>query len=148
MKQITHPGMIILIGFGIMLLFMSYLVYQTTQHPVSMVSAHYYEDEIAYQKQIDARARLQGYQEKIVYLIQSDKIILTVPEKMNNQIDKIQIKLHHVSSPNKDIALESIVNEEGVYQFSMERNIKGDFRMNVFLTGTRVSLEDQQNITL
>ena len=55
-SKLTHSGNVIMAGFGIMLLLMSFLVYKCIVQRTDMVSADYYEKELHFQENIDAKA--------------------------------------------------------------------------------------------
>ena len=45
-NKLTHSGNVIMAGFGIMLLLMSFLVYKCIMQRTDMVSADYYETQV------------------------------------------------------------------------------------------------------
>jgi hypothetical protein len=54
LKKLTHSGNLIIAGFFLMLLFMSFLVYKCMLQRTDMVSANYYEKELNFQDNIEA----------------------------------------------------------------------------------------------
>ncbi|WP_167290522.1 FixH family protein [Paraflavitalea devenefica] len=70
---------LVFIGFGAM---MSFMVYRCMKVPVNLVSKEYYRDEIAYQEEIDSRAKTNALSGKVILLESKEAIGLTLPAEM------------------------------------------------------------------
>lgn len=120
MKKFTHSGNIIMVGFGIMVLFMSWLVYQCTQNPSVMVSNAYYEDELKYQDVIDASANTVEFKDSIFLDRSNGQITIRIPAALNKQLKSASIVIYNKSDDKKDRSQALEINDEGYYPISTQ----------------------------
>ena len=115
MKQLLHAGNVVLIGFGCMVLFMGYRVFQCIQNPFVLVSDNYYQEEMAYQGQIDARTNTVLYNDSIQCMQEGQHITLILPASLNTVMDSAHIKVYNQSDSKKD------------KEITLERNASGEY---------------------
>lgn len=101
MKKIfLHGGNIVLVGFGCMVIFMSYLVYQCTQHPSSMISDHYYEKEMLYQQTINASGNAASYHFSAT--AKKDTLYVGIPQELAANLSSGSAYLYCASESAQD----------------------------------------------
>jgi len=99
-KIFFHGGNVVLAGFGCMVIFMSYLVYQCTQHPSSMISDHYYEKELLYQQTIDATGNAARYHFKAS--VYGDSLHVGIPQELAANLSGGTVYLYCASESAQD----------------------------------------------
>lgn len=148
MKKAIHPGTVVLIGFGVMILFMIYLVYRCNQNPVVMVSKNYYDQEIVYQEQIDARNNMTSTGQKVRVERLGDQFSFQVPEQINNELTTMDISFHHTADEKLDIQYHPSQQADGNYLLPIDKKMRGDYRVEVKMKGRDKNYEEQLEIKL
>jgi len=131
MKKLLHPGNIVLYGFGVMVLFMCYLVYQCTQHPSIMVSDNYYEQELKYQDVIDARSNTVAFTDSLTLNKQEGEVILHIPNSINKELTTASLQLYNRSDDKKDRNIPLKKNNEGIYSIDTKDWGKGNYQLKL-----------------
>ena len=138
MKKISHPGNIILVGFGGMVLFMCYLVYQCTQNPSVMVSNNYYEQELKFQDLIDAKTNTLPFTDSLIMNKESHQITFQIPLSINKEITKASVQLYNRADDKKDRTINLAKNEQGIYALNTIDWGKGNYELKLSIqTGTK-----------
>ncbi len=138
MKKISHPGNIILMGFGGMVLFMCYLVYQCTQNPSVMVSNNYYEQELKFQDLIDAKTNTLPFTDSLIMNKESHQITFQIPLSINKEITKASVQLYNRADDKKDRTINLAKNEQGIYALNTIDWGKGNYELKLSIqTGTK-----------
>ena len=131
MKKIMHPGNLILVGFGGMVLFMCYLVYQCTQNPSVMVSQHYYEQELVYQDLINAKTNTLPYSDSLLMNRQQNTITFQIPLSINKEITKATVLLYNRADDKKDITILLEKNNDGLYAINTSDWGQGNYELKL-----------------
>ncbi|QCX53232.1 FixH family protein [Elizabethkingia sp. JS20170427COW] len=96
------------IGFILFLIFIYSRGYQNAE----MVSDNYYEEEINFQKVIDAKNAAQKLKEKPVYTQDKRGITIQFPKEFNNQNSKFKFYLYRTDDANLDIRKEVSLDQD------------------------------------
>ncbi len=137
MKKLLHPGNIILTGFGLMIIFMSYLVYSCTQHPSALVSDKYYEEELSFQKQIDARQQFDQLKQQISIDRTINELQVHFPDTLNRQVVQTKFTFYHVANSHKDFSSTLPQIPTGIYHFPIQQIAPGRYRVKMQIDGLR-----------
>lgn len=148
MKKSIHPGTVILIGFGAMVCFMIYLVYRCNQNPVVMVSKNYYDQEITYQQQIDARQNMQQLGEKVMIEKQGNQLAMHIPQVINANMKTMDVSFHHTADANLDKQFHPTQQADGNYSLPLDQNMRGSYKVEVKMTSADKNYEEQLEIKL
>jgi hypothetical protein len=116
-SKFLHSGNIILAGFGMMIIFMSYLVFRCINQPAEMVNDNYYENELKYQDNINAKANGDMYLQSFAITKDGNKIRLNLPTELTNSFTKASINFYCVSDKSADIKMDLINSNDGIYYF-------------------------------
>jgi len=100
-----HGIVLALGGFIVFILGMIFLYSRGYQNS-EMVSENYYEDELVYQKVIDAKNTADKLIEKPVFSQNSEGIKIEFPKKFNNTNSKIKFHLFRTEDSKLDIRKE------------------------------------------
>jgi|JI6StandDraft_1071083.scaffolds.fasta_scaffold770879_1 nitrogen fixation protein FixH len=131
MKKILHAGNIVLVGFGAMILFMSYLVFQCTQNPSVMVSKNYYEQELKYQDIIDASANADFHKDSLTMNKQNGEVIFQIPNSINRDMKSASLQLYNRADDKKDRKIELTKNEQGLYSVNTTEWGQGNYQLKL-----------------
>jgi nitrogen fixation protein FixH len=138
----------IAIFFSVFVLSLVYQVYRSTQYDHSLVSDHYYADDLRYQEHYDKLANAQA---------------LAVDLKIQNKRQKKELELHfptgfenlagevHFFSPadqSKDFRLPVRPGPDGVQYIPTEQLPGGNWKVKVDWTGDGKAYYKEQNVRL
>jgi hypothetical protein len=129
MNRLFHAGNIVLFGFGGMILFMSYLVFQCTQNPSVMVNKNYYEQELKYQNVIDATDNTLIYNDSLTMLKSADSVVFKIPNGINHLLTQASVQVYNQSDDTKDKVINFKKNETGIYAFKLGDLSQGNYQM-------------------
>ncbi|MCC7030863.1 MAG: FixH family protein [Chitinophagaceae bacterium] len=136
MKKILHSGNVILAGFAVMLLFMSYLVYSCISNPAAMVSDNYYEQEMTYQTVIDARHQFDLLQQTVTMKKENNEIIFFFPDSLNRQVVQTNFTFYNVANSHQDYSRMLKKSDDGAYHFSHRDFAPGSYRVKMQIEST------------
>ncbi len=128
-----HAGNMILLGFGGMVLFMSWLVFQCTQNPYVLVSNNYYEQELVYQDIIDAKVNAQTSNDKILFDQTGQDVVLSLQGDMKTSMTSANLKVYNKSDDKKDRMVKLEKNESGIYAVSTKDWGKGNYILKLMV---------------
>lgn len=118
MKTLRHSGNLLLLLFGIMLMLMSILVYRSATQQVSMVSKDYYEQELHYQQQLDARNNTRGLDNGFTLSHSGDSMVLQVPPDISRALTSGKALFYCPSNDKADTLVTLNSTPDGRYSFS------------------------------
>jgi hypothetical protein len=116
-SKLLHSGNIILAGFGMMIIFMSYLVFRCINQPAEMVNDNYYENELKYQDNIDAKVNGDVHVESFSVTKVGNKIKLRLPVELTSKFSKATVIFYCVSDKTADIKKILQNSSGGMYYF-------------------------------
>ncbi|MCP9752993.1 FixH family protein [Ferruginibacter sp. HRS2-29] len=129
-KSFFHAGNVVLAGFGCMVIFMSYLVYQCTQHPSSMISDHYYEKEMLYQQTINATGNASSYHFSAV--AQRDTLHINIPQTLSASLSSGTAYLYCASESEQDKQFQ-LTPGQADYNFDIRSQKKRPYLLRLSL---------------
>ncbi len=118
MKKLTHSGNIILMGFGVMLIFMSVLVYKAMQQDVQVVGNNYYQEEMDFTNKIHARENTAPYENSIALKQSSETITLQMPQELAAQLQTGKVVFFCTSDQQYDTTVALTTNASGIFTFN------------------------------
>jgi nitrogen fixation protein FixH len=119
-SKITHSGNIIIVGFGMMILFMCFLVYKSINNEAQMVNDNYYENELKFQDRINAKANGDAYTDEMKLVITNEKLQIRIPTELSNKLTNGNITFYCISSKKDDKNLAIKANETGLYAIDVK----------------------------
>ncbi|MBP6625315.1 MAG: FixH family protein [Chitinophagaceae bacterium] len=128
-----HAGNIILVGFGGMVLFMSWLVFRCTQNPSMMVSQNYYEQELVYQDLIDAKMNAQSSNDKILFEKTDHDVVLSLQGDMKLAMTSANLQVYNKADDSKDKLVKLEKNDLGVYSVSTKDWSRGNYILKLMV---------------
>ncbi|MDR2204935.1 MAG: FixH family protein [Flavobacteriaceae bacterium] len=110
-------------GHGIALalgLFVIYILTLIILFPMEknsqVISDNYYEDELLYQRVIDAKNNADALPEKPEYKQTSEEIEITFPQSVNPESGKTNFYLYRTNDSNLDIKKDVVLDEKKSFQ--------------------------------
>jgi len=116
-SKFSHSGNIILAGFGMMIIFMSYLVFICINQPAEMVNDNYYENELKYQDNINAKVNGDVYVQSFSITKDGNKIKLSLPAELSSKFTKASVNFYCVADKSADIKMVLQNSSDGIYYF-------------------------------
>jgi nitrogen fixation protein FixH len=132
-----HKILITFILFGG---FIFYLVYRTSQVNVDLVTKDYYEEELKYQEVIDASKNASALAERMTINQEGNKIVLQLPQAVNQQSVKGTIHFYCPANAAKDRELVLATDAAGRQDIGQEQQIPaGAYRVKVSWTAGKTA---------
>lgn len=116
LKKLLHPGNLVLIGFGGMVIFMSVLVYLCTQNSHDLVSKDYYEQETNHSKIVAAQNNADAFADSFSVKEVGNKIQLQVPASLSSNLQQGKVVFFCLPDSRLDKTVELQKNNNGVYE--------------------------------
>ncbi|MEO6723194.1 MAG: FixH family protein [Ferruginibacter sp.] len=114
-NKLTHSGNVIMAGFFMMLLFMSFLVYKCMTQRTDMVSANYYEKELHFQDNIDAKRNGDAYLFEVK--VNHSGLDVKIPVELAAKMQDATISFYCAADSRNDKVLK-LVEGNGIYTIS------------------------------
>ena len=105
-NKLTHSGNVIMAGFGIMLLLMSFLIYKCLVQRTDMVSTDYYEKELHFQENIDAKANGDRYPFKVA--VTNEAVEVSIPTELADKMQDGMINFYCTADSRQDKVLQLV----------------------------------------
>ncbi len=131
MKNLFHAGNVILFGFGGMIVFMSYLVYQCILNPSVMVGDNYYQKELKYQEVIDAKNNTIPFSDSLILTKQNSSIIIQIPFSINHAMTKASLLAYNQADDKKDKSIDLAQNASGIYTIDTKSWGNGNYALKL-----------------
>ena len=120
-------GIVIALGsFIAFILFMIFL-FPNGQQNSEMITENYYEEELAYQKVIDAKNNADLLPEKPKYNQDQSGIKVIFPEDINNENSKFTIDLHRADDQKLDVKREIKLDGKNTLFIPANILVKGNY---------------------
>lgn len=127
-------GIVVALGsFMIFILSMIFL-FSRGQQNSELITDNYYEDELQYQKVIDAKNNADELAVKPVYSQNADGVTVKFPEEINNGNSTFQIDLHRAEDKNLDVIRELPLNGNNALFLPKQILAKGNYVLRVMWT--------------
>jgi hypothetical protein len=126
-----HAGNIILVGFGFMLVFMTWLVFKCTQNPSIMVATNYYEQEMKYQNTIDAKENTKLYYDGITMQKEASSIKFKLPEELGSNLQSMSMVAYNKSNDKLDRKYDLVMNEQGDYVVNTSDWVSSSYKLKL-----------------
>ena len=98
----THSGNIIIAGFVCAAVLMGFLVYGCFLQKTEMVSADYYEKELAFQEHIDAQNNTSVYDKQILLAKTKDSLMLDIPTALSKDMTAATMYFYCAADSKQD----------------------------------------------
>lgn len=118
MKKLTHSGNIVLMGFGVMLIFMSVLVYKAMQQDIQVVGNNYYQEEMDFTNRLHARENTAPYENEIGLKQSANGITLQIPQELASGIQTGKVVFFCTSEQQYDTTVALSNNSSGIFTFN------------------------------
>lgn len=105
-------------GWGIGIFYVSFMaiilgvVFYSTFHKQDLVVDNYYEEDLAYQEQIDKLNRTKALPEKVKMLYKKDELTVEIPASLKDQISSGKVKFFRPSDKALDQEMDLEINKE------------------------------------
>lgn len=127
-------GIVIALGsFIAFILFMIFL-FPNGQQNSEMITENYYEEELAYQKVIDAKNNADLLPEKPKYNQDQSGIKVIFPEDINNENSKFTIDLHRADDQKLDVKREIKLDGKNTLFIPANILVKGNYVLRTMWT--------------
>lgn len=92
----------IALSFVIFAILLAFLVYKTGEVTSEMVTDNYYEKELEYNAQYDARKNVLGLSEKPVIELTSTELVITYPAEAISENTRGEVYFYSINNVSKD----------------------------------------------
>lgn len=133
-RKWTHPGNILLAGFGLLLVLMAALVYASIKQDIPMVSKHYYEMELQYQDRINAAANAADYSDQFRVSQTEQQVSLQLPTVLAAGMQSGSAYFYSPANDRLDKTLALSPSNNGLYSFNKADLPGKSYRLKVSLT--------------
>ena len=120
----------IAIGFTCFVVFMGTLVIKSFKQNVDLVHDDYYGEELKYQDHINRGIKSSALQEKFIYYISKDEIVIKFPKEMEQERVDGEILFFRPSDKNKDVKAPLHL-VRGEQHFPIEQFSKGLYKIQI-----------------
>lgn len=132
MKKITwaHGIIAAMLSFMLFILGMIFFFTQNWQN-AEMVSDNYYEEELNYQKIIDAKNRANTLSEKPKYEQMENGIKITFPETITNANSSFHFDLYRTDDKQLDVKKDFTLEKNNTFIIPSEVLVKGHYTLKL-----------------
>ena len=124
-------GYKIAIGFTVFCLATIGVTVYFMMQKVDVVTENYYEKELKYQDQIDKVTRTRALKEKVDITNTGKELIIKFPNQPDKNQNKDFISLYRPSDNTKDVKIPVLTDTSGTQIVSVERLIKGYWKVQI-----------------
>ena len=118
MSKLNHSGNLILAGFGMAILLMSFLVYKSLQQNFELVTDNYYEKEVLFQGQLNAAENAKPYDSLFAIKKNGDAITLSLPTQLASNLINGSVYFYCPSNRNEDRTFPLDNTANGQYNYN------------------------------
>ncbi len=113
---------------------------------VELVTPNYYEKELKYQEEIDARQKTLQLTENVEVKYQSNLLLIQLPKNFSGkELDGI-ILLYRPDDSSKDLKIDLKSDSTGAQRFDVSRLAKGYWKVKIKWSLDSVSYSDEKSI--
>lgn len=137
-----HFGHKIFLTFTAFAVLMGVLVYKSFQTDFELVSKNYYQEELEYQKVIDANQNREALQSPVRIEINGDQLQVVLPAEMNNKALSGAIFFYCPSNSKQD---QSFPIQASTTDIPLKALAKGGYVVKTSWTAEGKSFHQEQN---
>ncbi|MFY0628526.1 MAG: FixH family protein [Reichenbachiella sp.] len=141
-------GNSIILTFFIFAAIIITMVTISMRQDVNLVEKNYYEEEIAYQDQIDRINNFNELKEKPSIRKKGKQLVVTFPEVLISSISKGQIQLYRPSTSKLDRRIKIALTDQGNQTISLQGMEKGLWKVKLRWNSTKKEYFNSQSIVL
>ena len=131
MSKLNHSGNLILAGFGLAILLMSFLVYKSLQQNFELVTDNYYEKEVLFQGQLNATENAKPYDSLFVVKKSGDALTLNLPARLANDLTNGTVYFYCPSNRKEDRTFKLESSSTGEYNYNTSNWLKVGYKARV-----------------
>ncbi|WP_018674679.1 FixH family protein [Riemerella columbina] len=128
-----HGVVVALASFIIFILYLIF-VFSHGQQNSELVSDDYYEEELGYQKVIDAKNNAATLEQIPEYKLNTNGIKISFPKDINNQNSKVRFILYRVDDQRLDIKKDIQLNADNTFLIPSKVLVKGAYILKLMWT--------------
>lgn len=121
MKKLTHPGNLIIIGFVIMILLMSFLIYKTMQQNFEPINEDFYTQEKRVNEKQEWLKNTAHISSEISIAQQANDLQIKIPSNISNNISNGFIQLYALDEKKHDVKFDIAPNTTGIYNINISQ---------------------------
>ncbi|MEO9802169.1 MAG: FixH family protein [Reichenbachiella sp.] len=141
-------GKSIILAFVLFAALIITMVVISMKHDVNLVAQNYYEEELAYQDQIDRMQNFKDLKDKPMIVKSGNLIVLSFPAELAGQIETGEIHFFRPSDHAIDKKIELKLDDEFKQSFPMSVFGKGLWRTKLSWTAANKEYFSEQRIVL
>jgi len=115
---------------------------------VDLVTPNYYEKELKYQEEIDARQKTLQLKENVQVEYRSPNLHLQLPQKFFGQQLEGTILLYRPDDSSKDLKLKLNSDSTGTQLIPVAQLVKGFWKVQIKWSFEKISYSDEKSIFL
>lgn len=120
-------GLLVALG-GFMVFILSLIFYFTnTMQNSELITDNYYQEEMTYQKVIDATKRAETLSQKPNVNVQRDGLKISFPQDINNTNAKFNFYLYRTDDKNLDVKKDFQLEQDNTYLIPKEVLVHGSY---------------------
>ncbi len=108
----------IIVIFALFLSMLFYFLYVASRQSNELVDNNYYQEEIEFQKKIDAASRLNAISSKPLTQVNETEIVIQLPSSTINEFNKGSLYFIHHSSKEADRMIELKPDTAGFFKLA------------------------------
>lgn len=117
-------------SFMAFILFMI-LVFPNGKQGAELVTEHYYNEELQYQSVIDAKKNAEQLTEKPVYAQSSNGIVITFPQNILPDQQKVNINLFRTNDATLDVVKDLTLDQKNTLLIPAKVLAKGSYTLKI-----------------
>ena len=121
MKKLTHPGNLIIIGFVIMILLMSFLIYKTMQQNFEPINEDFYTQEKRVNEKQEWLKNTAHINADISIAQQQANLQVTIPSALSKHLSQGTLELYALDEKKHDVKFDIEPNETGIYNINISQ---------------------------
>ena len=119
MKKFTHPGTLIIIGFVVMLLLMSFLIFKTMQQNFELINEDFYTQEKRVNEKQLWLKNTQHLVSDISIEQQANELQIKLPASVSTDITQGSVKLYALAEKKYDTSFTIDPSTTGFYTINI-----------------------------
>ncbi len=128
-----HWGNKIIVSFILFITVLFTLVYISLNTEFSLVSENYYEQELAYQDQIDRETNVLNLEEAPEFQIDRElqQVIIRFPKTISQQVKEGKVKFYRASNARYDQDFALLLNDKHEFAMKIDQLLRGAWKIQL-----------------